>query len=263
MQTIPLELLIDHEMAYLAFSSTREETPCCNFLWCRELPQSREVNRALRLRDDGRGADAVARSVIGAFRSQGIRATVEIDAVSEAQGIGFALRRLGVTPVIGSRSLMSIPASVALPSLDPAGSISAREIDRNAHGQMAAWLDTNLHDVESYGDVSMWRTLATREAMSAAIRLFLGHWQGEPATTCSLYCAADMARIEMVETRETLRRRGIAGAVVSEAVRQARQAGAQTVYLVTDTDSDAERLYTKLGFVREGVNVLRRHIETD
>jgi GNAT superfamily N-acetyltransferase len=255
-----LDDLYRHELKYYAFSSQHETTPCAWYLSCSDLPQSREVNRAFRLRDDGRGPDAVAREVISHFRAYGARVTAEIDSVSEAQGIGFALRRLGITPVLHTRSLMMLaapPASVDLPQ-----SIQIVEIDRRDGNQLLeSWMETNLHDVEIYENASMWRTLAEREARSNVVRLYLALWDGQPAATCCLFQAEGMGRIEMVETRTEYRRRGLASAAVSRAAYDSASAGDSVTYLFTDTGSGAERLYTKLGFAIDGIDVMHRHIE--
>jgi len=259
--TLDLDVLYAHEAAYYAFSSELQKTDCAWYLSCPELPESRDVNRALRLRDDGRGSEVVAREVVSHFRAAGTRVSAEIDAISEAQGIGFALRKIGITPVTQSRSLMRFTGGAA--PFEPDDAIQLIEIVRN-QGKSSlteAWIDTNLHDVDNYENAEVWRSLATREAYSPAIRLYLGSWNGQPAATCSLFQANGFGRIEMVETRSQYRRRGIATALVSRAVRDSSSSGDAHTYLYTDHKSDAERLYLSLGFVIEGIDVMRRHID--
>ncbi len=257
-----IDSLYRHEVDYYSFSSKFDKTNCAWYLLCPELPASREVNRALRIRDDGRGPDAVAREVVSHFRATGTRVSAEIDEVSESQGIGFAFRKLGITPVMQSRSLMCFDENRAL--LEPVSSIQVVEIDRSGDRSLLNdWIETNLHDVDTYDNSEMWRTLATREAQSAAVRLYLGLWDGEPAATCSLFQTCGMGRIEMVETRSEYRRRGLASAVVARAAQDSALSGDSVTYLYTDTGSDAERLYTRLGFAIDSIDVLRRHIDID
>lgn len=256
-----LEELIRHEVAYYSFSSQCEKLEHAWYLSCPDLPESREVNRALRLRDDGRGPEEVAREVVSHFRVSGTRVSAEIDAISEAQGIGFALRSLGITPVIQSRSLMCFAGGAN--SFEPNDAIEIIELDRGDQNSpdIDKWIETNLHDVEIYDNAEMWRTLTMREAQRPAIRLYLGLWNGQPAATCSLFQAKGMGRIEMVETLTQYRRRGLGLAVVARAALDSVHNGDATTYLNTETGSDAERLYLKLGFAIDGIDLMRRHIE--
>lgn len=258
--TLDLDLLYQHEAAYYAFSSELEEQDWCWYLSCPDLPESRDVNRALRLRDDGRGPEAVAREVLSHFRAAGTRVSAEIDPVSEAQGIGFALRRLGITPVIQSRSLMRLAGCVT--TREPPELVQVIEVDkRNEPSLLETWIETNPHDVDMCDDAGMWRTLTTREAQSPAVRLYIGLWNGQPASTCSLFQANGMGRIEMVETRSDYRRRGLASAVVARAAADSALSGDAVTYLYTNSGSDVERLYKRLGFGIGAVNLLHRHIE--
>src|ERR1051326_5690290 len=91
-----LERLLEHEIRYFAFAAEIERRDYAWYLDCPSLPGYHDVNRALHLRDDGRGPEAVARTVVARFRALGQAVVVDLDPVAEAQGIGPALRRLGV-----------------------------------------------------------------------------------------------------------------------------------------------------------------------
>src|SRR5882724_6252307 len=93
-----LELLIAHETAYLQMVARLEKTDCAWFLHGPQIPDYLDANHALRLRDDGRGPEAVAQTVIAYYRARELEPAADVDAVAEAQGIGFALRRMGITP---------------------------------------------------------------------------------------------------------------------------------------------------------------------
>lgn len=254
-----LEKLIEHEVRYYGFAAVCVRTPYAWFLRCADLPSCREVNRALRLRDDGRGAVEVAQTVVADFRAHGLPVTVEIDAESEAQGIGAALRQLGVMPVLGHRVCMTYPQTDP-----PAPAASEVKVLAAPHDEDSVlwrvWIATNLHDVESYEDAAMWRELTVREARYLLCRLYLGFWEDQAAGTCDLFSDAGWGRVEMVETRREFRRRGVASVLVGQAVADSLAAGNAVTYLLTEAGSDAERLYRRLGFVSEGVDLLRRHL---
>jgi N-acetylglutamate synthase-like GNAT family acetyltransferase len=52
----------------------------------------------------------------------------------------------------------------------------------------------------------------------------------------------------------------VASALVSQAVTDSQTLGCRETYLFTEAGSEAEALYTKLGFVRWAKDALRRHI---
>src|SRR5678815_5200777 len=100
-----MDHLMETELRFFAHLGTVEKTDFAWLLHNAELRDYRNANHALRLRDDGRGPEAVAREVIAFYRSRNIPPTADIDEIAEQQGIGAALRRLGVTPVIGNTLL--------------------------------------------------------------------------------------------------------------------------------------------------------------
>ena len=63
-----------------------------------------------------------------------------------------------------------------------------------------------------------------------------------------LYAHDGVAEIDDVHTLERFRRRGIARAVVGRILREARSAGAETVFLIADDADWPKDLYRKLGF---------------
>jgi ribosomal protein S18 acetylase RimI-like enzyme len=95
-----------------------------------------------------------------------------------------------------------------------------------------------------------------RHAITAAVptRHFAAIADGRPVSYCELYAQAGAAQIESVATLEPYRRRGLATAVVLTALREARLAGNDLVFLVADAGDRPQHLYRKLGFDTVGVN---------
>jgi len=65
---------------------------------------------------------------------------------------------------------------------------------------------------------------------------------------CNLYRAGHEAQVESVNTLPRWRRRGFARAVVLDAVKAAREAGCELVFLVADRDDWPRDFYERLGF---------------
>jgi ribosomal protein S18 acetylase RimI-like enzyme len=72
------------------------------------------------------------------------------------------------------------------------------------------------------------------------------------AGACQLYLLDDVAQIESVVTLEQFRGLGVARSVVLRAVREARKAGADLVFLIADLNDWPHRLYGRLGFDEVG-----------
>jgi ribosomal protein S18 acetylase RimI-like enzyme len=110
--------------------------------------------------------------------------------------------------------------------------------------------------IESGRDADMGRQLASRDQLIASVvgaRFFAVLEQGEVAARCQLYCDCDIAQVENVYTRPSDRRRGLARALVSHAVREAHASGARLVFLVADANDWPQRLYRDIGFSDAGV----------
>jgi GNAT superfamily N-acetyltransferase len=85
-------------------------------------------------------------------------------------------------------------------------------------------------------------------------RFFAVLEDGVPVSWADLYLADAVAQIEDVTTVESHRNRGLASAVVAAAIRKAREAGAELVFLLADEDDWPKELYRRLGFDPIGRN---------
>lgn len=79
-------------------------------------------------------------------------------------------------------------------------------------------------------------------------RVYVVRDEGQIAAYCELYLLDGVAQVEDVNTLEEYRGRGYAKAVVSAAVRDARAAEAEVIFLYADAEDWPRHLYRKLGF---------------
>jgi ribosomal protein S18 acetylase RimI-like enzyme len=79
-------------------------------------------------------------------------------------------------------------------------------------------------------------------------RFYVARVDGEIGAFCELYGLGPIAQVEDVNTLEEFRGRGLAKAVVSAAVRDARADGADLIFLYADADDWPQHLYARLGF---------------
>jgi GNAT superfamily N-acetyltransferase len=87
-----------------------------------------------------------------------------------------------------------------------------------------------------------------RVLAAAGARFFIARVDGVPAGRCELYLGDGVAQVEDVGTLEAYRGRGLARAAVLRAVREARAAGCDLIFLHADEDDWPRHLYEKLGF---------------
>ena len=90
--------------------------------------------------------------------------------------------------------------------------------------------------------------LDARDHIPVPARHFAVLEEGEPAAWCELYVEGGTAQIEAVVTEERFRNRGFASALVLRAAAEAREAGAELVFLCCDADDWPKALYGRLGF---------------
>jgi GNAT superfamily N-acetyltransferase len=79
-------------------------------------------------------------------------------------------------------------------------------------------------------------------------RFFVAEAGGQLASICELYMFEGVAQVESVDTLEEFRGRGLARAVVSAAVDEARSRGCDLIFIQADVDDWPQELYRKLGF---------------
>jgi predicted GNAT family acetyltransferase len=256
---LSLEKLAAHEAEYFTFGAAWTRTPCAWFLDSDQLPDYRDCNHALHLRDDGRGAEAVAREVAAHYRARGTPIAADVDEVAERQGIGAALRRLGITPVIGRRRLMRYPSHA--PPWLPERGITIEIAPNDLHAAATReWVETVVSDEEDEEDRRRWRAVTELEARFSSCRLYLARIDGRMAGACDLFAAQGWGRIDSVVTRPDQRRRGVASALAARAVADSLALGHEVTYLFTDAGGAGEQVYTRLGFEIWATDVYRRHI---
>ena len=87
-----------------------------------------------------------------------------------------------------------------------------------------------------------------RVLAEAGARFFVAYLDEVPASRCELYLGEGIAKVEDVATLLGHRGLGLARAVVLRAVREAREAGCDPVFLHADDDDWPKHLYGRLGF---------------
>ena len=256
---IPLDRLIEHETLYLGMLATTVKTDCAWYLVAPTRPDWGDANRALRLRDAGEGPAATAREVVDQLQRRGMRIVIDVDSIAELQGIGRALRRLGIMPVVGRWLLMRYDNDVLL-SLPERGIEVLSVANETGQGEARAWVDVLMSDEQDPETAPMWRSVAESEAAYPPCHLYLAWLDGRPVGACDLFVAQGWGRIDSVVVHPEFRRRGVASALVARALADSLAAGNTLTYLYTEGDGAGEAVYRKLGFTTWESDLMRRHL---
>ena len=131
-----------------------------------------------------------------------------------------------------------------------------REVDTSAVDEVTvdelvpAWTDSWHLDPAVFSDHVADQLVENKRRLPETIdtRFFAARVGGDVAAYCELYSDGSTAQIENVLTLERFRNRGLARAVVSKALGEARAAGHDLVFLIADRDDWPKELYGKLGF---------------
>jgi predicted GNAT family acetyltransferase len=250
-----LEQLNRHEAHYCTFAGEITYTPYAWFLRGDSLVDYRDANHAMHLRDDGRGAEAVAKAVIEYYQTLGRRVVADLDAIAEQQGIGVELRKRGVLPAWGTTLLMEYTQQ-SPPNVDA----ERVEVERIAKTdlRLETWLRLFVED-EVPEELAMWEGVGRKEAEADFTHLYLGLYQGEVVGICTLASMLGWGRVDSVYTLPSARRKRVASAMVAEAVNDSLQFGNGYTYLYTEQGGAGEQVYRRLGFQAVARNPLRRH----
>jgi GNAT superfamily N-acetyltransferase len=157
--------------------------------------------------------------------------------------------------------------------------IAIQRLDAPTVERLTPQLITLLQDaVESGASLGFWRPLSDdhaqaywreviAEVAAGTRRLLVALRDGAALGSVQLALAtkqnaAHRAEIQKLMTLRAARRQGIARALMDAVERLALQEGRTLLFLDTNTDSDAERVYPALGYHRVGV-IPRYSVESD
>jgi len=128
--------------------------------------------------------------------------------------------------------------------------ISDVKIVSSDQSMLDIWTDVNM---EGFGVPSVFREalleMFRKASQYKGTRSYLAYFHGKPAGVCGLVSLNNVGGIFSVGTAPEHRRKGVASALLQKAIADSLSMGDDLLYLITTKGSDAERLYTSLGFV--------------
>ncbi len=252
-----LEKYAMHDVQYYQFGARASIQGSAWYLRNDELANYYDTNRALHLRDDGRGPVDICQEIVTHFASLRRRIVVDVDFIAEQQGFGRVLRSMSVLPAVGSYVAMRWAHEAFPPSTKSPWLIK----ELNSSGEADAWAQLAGCDELDPADRDFWCAVGRLEFQyTDIVKLGAFNSEGVIVGACSLFMVNDWARIDSVIVRPECRRKGAATSLIHYAVERATIAGSDVVYLNAHKDSSAHQLYSRLGFVVWATNPMRRHM---
>jgi GNAT superfamily N-acetyltransferase len=218
-----------------------------------QFPQAHDHNKVMVTTRCSAGALATACDDIYGSRGMSHR-LIEVHDVTLGEQLADELRSSGYTG--GHELLMAFAGKVV--SSSSALSIVELDVAERAAVASADWRRDQPGWPESTVD-QLGRRIATITDAARTAFLAVRDGDGSVAAHADLYLRDGVAQVEEVLTRSEARGRGLASALVLDAVQRARNWGAELVFLIADAEDWPQELYRKLGFVDLGRTVsLRR-----
>jgi GNAT superfamily N-acetyltransferase len=144
----------------------------------------------------------------------------------------------------------------------PAG-VEVRDI-RHPKGAFWPWYRSLLNEFGNQLDDGVLNQLVSRArqgTLAGRMRWHVGYLDGRPAGYTSVVPVGDAYYLDNVVTVPEVRRRGVASATVTRAVRAALDAGAACIFLLAEASGDPQRLYERIGFrPRDTVETFHREL---
>lgn len=259
MKSETLDRIIEHDIRYSNLEDEIIRTPLAWYTTAPAISIYQAANRAVRIRSESISPFAAAQEIVSFFYNRNMRPMVDLDCISEEQGVGRELRRMGVNPVIGNTRWMRYTSKEINNDWNPQIEIY-RVSSLHESSERKEWVGTAHCEDIGTPDAEQWRKVLLRESCRPETSLYLARLDGITAGACELFSSDRWGRIDSVVTLPEFRRRGVASALVMTAVRDSIELGNTITYLCTETGSSAESVYLRLGFESWGVNILRRHI---
>ncbi len=162
--------------------------------------------------------------------------------------VGLGLKRRGMfrrvyTTLVTQSIPPEQPTKLGRVRVEPVSSPVDRKIRssiREAVRRQSAWYAHGVGDA-----LDTWEDI---QEATLDMTWLVAYLDDEPAGAAGLLMTDNGASLQSLSTVPTLRRRGVASALIREVVKRGLQRGAPFVCLLTDVNDSPHRLYKKLGF---------------
>ncbi len=244
---IPVQALEDNETAFHVLHRS-EQTPT-ELALLLTSPEKEVCFWNCAININAAHATALLQQTVESFYAErGIAPCFKVTPLTAPADLEGRLQAAGYR-LAGTRSTMLLTG----PLLDPSPSQSPEISIQVARSEddIRVFTRTQIAGFDAPADFEPWFLETNRRNVSRPDhRYYIARINGEPVgVTLLLTSPPGVAGIYAVATLESMRGRGVATALMAQAVQDAHQAGHRLVSLMTDTGEYPEQFYEKLGFV--------------
>lgn len=208
----------------------------------RRIP-STGYNHAFRVNVTESEADKLIADVVRYYKSMGLKPCFMFSPATRPQTLANSLLRADFKPLL-EEDVMVYRGKSKNFAASPDVTVVA-----NDRSLLDVWTDVSM---KSFGVPVVLRDafldMYGKASQYNGTRSYLGYFQGKPAGVCGLVSFKGAGGIFTVGTAPEHRRKGVATALLHKAIADSLTMGNSLLYLITTKGSNAERLYTSLGF---------------
>jgi ribosomal protein S18 acetylase RimI-like enzyme len=248
--TTPLARILAHDAAYWTCIATPERRDGWTLFHNRDLVPRIDPNHAGDFRAPEGSGPAIARQIVDFYRALGATPAAYVDLFATPHDLPLHLEQAGFRewPDWANDLMLYVGPDEGHPSLNVIETVQTEE-------QRDDWASV-VQDEADDTERALLRRLYRGEIADERVTAYLARIDGLPASRAELLASDGLGRVEAVRTLTAYRGRGLAAAVVRQAVRDSLHHGNLT-YIYAEPGGDAQRLYHRLGFRTVATNLIR------
>jgi len=188
-------------------------------------------------------AQKLIADVTGYYKSMGVNPCFVVSPVTRPPNFSSSLLGAGFKVVLEEDAMVYEAGSKDFKAVPDVNVVAYDE------SLLDVWTDVNI---KGFGVPVVLRDafldMFRKASQYKGTKSYLGYYKGKPAGVCGLVSFNDVGGIFSVGTVPEHRRKGVATSLLLKAIADSLSTGDSLLYLITIKGSDAERLYTSLGF---------------
>jgi GNAT superfamily N-acetyltransferase len=240
---IPLARIYEHETLYWTCVASAEKREGWIAFHNKRFISRIDPNHAGEFRATDRQSAAIVQEIIEFYQDLGAVPAAYVDLLTAPQDLIRNLRKANFEEWDGALAdLMLYLGPDAAHPTTVAVEVVASEAARQAWASIMA--EETMQDADAQPQLQeYYRTQISDPRMTA----YLIRVDGEPASRCQLFSCQGLGRIEAVRTRAAYQGRGLATALIRQALQDSLGQN-HTTYIYAEPGTNAQRLYHRLGF---------------
>lgn len=247
----PLARILRHEHDYWSTIAAVEQRDGWRLYHNAGLIPRIDPNHAGDFRAAEGSAAAIVAEIVAFYADLGATPAAYVDYLATPRDLPEQLLAAGFEEWIGATNdlMIYVGPDIAFPAQ---ARIEVVQMD----AQREAWASIVA---EEAGETTrrLLRSLYLQEIGDARMTAYLAWVDGHAASRCELFAYDGLGRVEAVRTIAAYRGRGLAAALVRQAVHDSLAQDNAITYIYAEPGGDAQRLYERLGFRIVTRNVTR------